>query len=256
MRRAVVAANWKMHGSRTMVREYLSGLRGHALEHDRVQLVLCPPMVYLPALGGGLEPSLQAGLGAQDCSSESDDGAYTGEVSARMLADMGCKYVIVGHSERRERCYEDDARVAAKFLAAQSAGLTPILCVGETAEERDAGRAEQAVSRQFEAVIERAGAAGFHAALLAYEPVWAIGTGRSATPEIAQSMHALLRAALARRDAQTASKLRILYGGSVKTGNAASLFSQAEIDGALVGGASLVPEDLLAIAAAAAAGTD
>lgn len=256
MRRTVLAANWKMHGRQAMVRDYLSVLHGDCVQRDSVEVVLCPPAAYLAQLSAGLDRSMGVELGAQDCSPEGEDGAFTGEVSARMLADIGCRFVIVGHSERRQRCHEDDAQIAAKFMAAQQAGLTPILCVGETAEQRDADRAEKTVEGQFEAVIERAGAESFNGALLAYEPVWAIGTGRAATPEMAQAMHGCLRETLARHDAQTASELRILYGGSVKPANAASLFAQSDIDGALVGGASLIPGDLLALAAVAAAGAN
>jgi triosephosphate isomerase len=251
MRRAVVAANWKMHGRLAMVRDYLIGLQGRDGASDNVELLLCPPAVYLPALAHGLKANV-VGLGAQDCAPEDVDGAFTGEISPRMLADVGCRYAIVGHSERRRRCGETDALVAAKFAAAQAAGLTPILCVGETAEQHDAGRAEETVKAQLEAVIKQVGAVGFESALLAYEPVWAIGTGRAATPETAQAMHAVLRQTLANHDGGIAEGLRILYGGSVKAANAAELFAQPDLDGALVGGASLVPKDLLAIAAAAA----
>jgi len=252
MRRAIVAANWKMHGRLAMVRDYLAGLQGRDGEYDSVELLLCPPSVYLPALGRGLDAGA-VGLGAQDCSPEGEDGAFTGEVSARMLADIGCHYVIVGHSERRRRCGETDALVAAKFAIAQAAGLTPILCVGETAAQRDAGEAKETVKAQLEAVIGQVGIAAFGSASLAYEPVWAIGTGRAATPETAQSMHGVLRQTLASHDGDIAERLRILYGGSVKPANAAELFAQPDLDGALVGGASLVPKDLLAIVAAAAA---
>lgn len=254
MRRAVVAANWKMHGSLAMVHDYLAGLQGRDGEHEGVELLLCPPAAYLSTLARELDAGAVE-LGAQDCSSEAEDGAFTGEVSARMLADVGCRYVIVGHSERRRRCGETDALVAAKFVAAQAAGLTPILCVGETAAQRDAGQAEETVRTQLEAVIEQVGIAGFESALLAYEPVWAIGTGRAATPRMAQAMHGLLRQTLGAHDAGVADGLCFLYGGSVKPANAAELFAQPDLDGALVGGASLAPKDLLAIAAAAAAAT-
>lgn len=253
MRRPVVAANWKMHGRLAMVREYPAGLRDSDGLPDDAELVLCPPVAYLSELASGLGTTHVA-LGAQDCSTENEDGAFTGEVSARMLADVGCRFVIVGHSERRRRFEEGDALVADKFAAARAAGLTPILCVGESAAQRDAGQAEETVAAQLEAVIERTGAAEFESALLAYEPVWAIGTGRAATPEMAQTMHAVLRKVLGSHDSDVAGKVRMLYGGSVKPANAAALFVQPDIDGALVGGASLVPKDLLAIAAAAAAG--
>jgi triosephosphate isomerase len=168
-----------------------------------------------------------------------------------MVADFGCRYAIVGHSERRQLHREDDALVAAKFGAAQGAGLTPILCVGETLEERDGGRTEGVVARQLDAVLGRHGAAAFANAVLAYEPVWAIGTGRNATPEQAQEVHWLLRARLAAKDSALAQKLRILYGGSVKAANAQALFAMPDVDGGLVGGASLVAAEFLAIARAA-----
>ncbi|HBP66717.1 MAG TPA: triose-phosphate isomerase, partial [Alcanivorax sp.] len=178
-------------------------------------------------------------------------GAFTGEVSAEMLVDMGCRYVIVGHSERREHFGEDDDLVASKFLRAQKAGLIPILCVGETLRQREAGDTEHVVVRQLMAVVEAAGSAAFDRAVLAYEPVWAIGTGLTASPEQAQAVHADLRAALAARDPDVAAGLRLLYGGSVKADNAAPLFAQPDIDGGLIGGASLNEKEFIAICRAA-----
>jgi triosephosphate isomerase len=188
--------------------------------------------------------------GAQNVS-EHAQGAYTGEVSATMLAEFGCRYVIVGHSERRQLYGEGDAQVAAKFTAVQSAGMTPILCVGETLAERDAGKTESVVQRQLDAVLGAAGVRGFAKAVLAYEPVWAIGTGRNATPEQARDVHAYLRARVAQDDAGIARELRILYGGSVKAANAGALFAMAELDGGLIGGASLIAEEFIAIGRAA-----
>ncbi|MCX7158501.1 MAG: triose-phosphate isomerase, partial [Proteobacteria bacterium] len=190
------------------------------------------------------------GLGAQTVS-EFASGAYTGEVSAVMLADFGCRFVLVGHSERRGLFGETDLQVAAKFAAAAKAGITPVLCVGETLEEREGGRTEQVVARQLDAVLKVSGAAALGGAVLAYEPVWAIGTGRTASPQQAQEVHAFLRGRVAGEDAGVASKLRILYGGSVKPGNAAEIFAMKDVDGGLIGGASLVPEDFLAICNAA-----
>jgi triosephosphate isomerase len=191
-------------------------------------------------------------LGAQDLCEQTGEGAYTGEVSGAMLRDAGCRYVIVGHSERRTIYGEDDQRVAEKFFAARAAGLTPILCVGERLEERERGDTEAVVARQLDAVLNReGGAAALAGAVIAYEPVWAIGTGRTATPEQAQQVHAFIRRRIAGRDRGVADRLQILYGGSVKPGNAAELFAMADIDGGLIGGASLDAEHFLAICRAA-----
>jgi triosephosphate isomerase len=189
-------------------------------------------------------------LGAQSVCAE-QVGAFTGEASAAMLKDVGCKYVIVGHSERRAIYKEDDALVARKFLAAQSQGLIPILCVGETLEERERGQTMQVVSRQLTAVLDLAGVAALRAAVIAYEPVWAIGTGKNATPQQAQEVHAHIRTAVAARDAKIAADVRILYGGSVKAANARELFAMPDVDGGLVGGASLKADEFLKICAAA-----
>src|SRR5882672_3679501 len=232
-RTRLVAGNWKMQGSRAANRALLDAiLRGLP---KGTQCVVCPPFPYLADVAEQLRGSAIA-LGAQNVS-EHAQGAYTGEVSAAMLAEFGCRYVIVGHSERRQLYGESDAQVAAKFAAARSAGLTPILCVGETLAEREAGRTEEVVARQLDAVK-------FSDAVLAYEPVWAIGTGRNATPEQAQAVHAFLRGKL-KADAS------ILYGGSVKAQNAAAIFAMPDVDGGLIGGASLVAEDFLAILRAA-----
>lgn len=213
------------------------------------EVAVCAPFPYLAQLQSLLSGTALA-WGAQNVS-EHAQGAYTGEVSAAMLADFACRYVIVGHSERRALQGETDAVVAAKFCAAQAAGLTPILCVGETLAERESGQTMEVVQRQMAAVIKLAGVASLAKAVLAYEPVWAIGTGRTATPEQAQEVHADLRAQVAASDAGIARGLKILYGGSVKPQNGASLFSQADIDGGLIGGASLVAADFLAICRAA-----
>lgn len=215
-----------------------------------VETAVCPPHVYLGDVAAGLAGSAVA-LGAQDAS-EHADGAYTGEVSAGMLKDRGCRYVIVGHSERRTLFGDTDERVAAKFEAVQKSGLRPILCVGETLSERESGATEQVVERQLRAVIRRCGTQALVSAVLAYEPVWAIGTGRTATPEQAQAVHGFLRTVIAGEDAGVAEGIRILYGGSVKGANAASLFAMADIDGGLIGGASLVADEFVAICRAAA----
>jgi triosephosphate isomerase (TIM) len=249
MRGRLVAGNWKMHGSRAtnpaLLDAVLAGVAGLA----GVECAVCVPFPYLPETSARLAGSKLA-LGAQTLS-EFPSGAYTGEVSAAMLADFGCRFVLVGHSERRGLFGETDAQVAAKFAAAAGAGLTPVLCVGETLAEREGARTEQVVARQVDAVLDLSGAATLAGAVLAYEPVWAIGTGRTASPQQAQDVHAFLRARVAERDPGVAAKLRILYGGSVKPGNAAEIFAMKDVDGGLIGGASLVSEDFLAICKAA-----
>ncbi len=213
-----------------------------AAQLDGVQCALCAPYPYLAQLAERLAGTPIA-WGAQNAS-EHAQGAFTGEVSAPMLAEFGCSYVIVGHSERRQLCGERDAVVAAKFAAVQASGMTPILCVGETLAQREAGRTEEIVAQQLEAVIGVCGKQSFSGAVVAYEPVWAIGTGRNATPEQAQEMHAFVRRKLA-------VDTRILYGGSMKPANAQALFAMPDVDGGLIGGASLVAGDFLAIARAA-----
>ena len=246
-RTPLVAGNWKMNGRLALVDELAGALRGAMSEG--VEAALCPPYPYLPALEKALDGAGVV-LGAQDVC-DHEDGAFTGEVSAEMLKELGCVYVIVGHSERRELYGEDDDRVASKFLRAQQAGLTPILCVGETLREREAEQTEQVVVRQLMAVVEAAGVEALAGAVVAYEPVWAIGTGLTASPEQAQDVHARLRAVVADQDAGVAAGLRLLYGGSVKADNAAPLFAQPDIDGGLIGGASLKAEQFIAICRAA-----
>jgi len=249
MRRPLVAGNWKMHGSRganaSLVSEILAA--GHG--EDGPEVLVCPPFPYLWEVGRALKDSGIV-LGAQDVCAEAV-GAHTGEVSAGMLVDVGCTYVIVGHSERRALYAEDDQLVARKFVAAQREGLTPILCVGETLEEREATRTEEVVLRQLDAVIDVAGLEAFGKAVLAYEPVWAIGTGKNATPGQAQEVHSLLRGRLQQKNATISACLRILYGGSVKAANAADLFAMPDVDGGLVGGASLNGEEFRRICEAA-----
>jgi triosephosphate isomerase len=250
MRARLVAGNWKMHGSRSTNRPLLDAIVKGMGDISGVECAVCVPFPYLAETAVQLARTPVA-CGAQNVS-EHAEGAYTGEVSAAMLAEFDCRYVIVGHSERRHLYGESDAQVAAKFSAVQSARMTPILCVGETLEERDAGRTEAVVARQLDAVLDKAGAAAWANAVLAYEPVWAIGTGRNATPQQAQEVHAFLRGHLAHRDKRVAEELRVLYGGSMKPSNAAELIGMPDVDGGLVGGASLVAEDFLAIARAAA----
>jgi triosephosphate isomerase len=248
MRRKIVAGNWKMHGSRAESAALLDAVIG-GLNADAVSCVVCPPFVYLQeawrALRGG-----PVALGAQDVCAEAQ-GAYTGEVSAAMLKDVGCEYVLVGHSERRALYGEDDQLVARKYAAALSKGLIPILCVGEQLAEREAALSTQVVGRQLAAVVNLCGVQALGGGVLAYEPVWAIGTGRTASPEQAQQIHAFLREQVGLQDAKIASELRILYGGSVKAGNARELFTMPDVDGGLIGGASLKSDEFLAIVAAA-----
>jgi len=237
-----------MHGARADNAHFVEILSMGLPEQLAADVVLCPPFVYLWEMSRLLK-STDIGLGAQSVCADSV-GAFTGEVSAAMLKDVGCRYVIVGHSERRALYREDDELVARKFLAVQSQGLTPILCVGETLEEREQGLTIQVVTRQLMAVLSLAGAPGLHHAVLAYEPVWAIGTGKNATAEQAQQVHAHIRAVIAGRDAKIAHSLRILYGGSVKAANARELFGMPDVDGGLVGGASLKADEFLKICAA------
>ncbi len=250
MRRPMVAGNWKMHGSRASNQALLDEFERAHEPHWPIDIAVFPPYVYLSDAVRRLKDA-RIQVGAQDVSAEGN-GAFTGQVSAAMLKDVGCTCVIVGHSERRRLNHEDDALVARKFAAAQKAALTPVLCVGETLEEREAGTTETVVCRQVDAVITAHGVGVFAAAILAYEPVWAIGTGRNATPQQAQEVHALLRARIAAHDDKMAGRLRILYGGSVKGGNAAELFAMPDVDGGLVGGASLSADEFRQICAAAA----
>ena len=256
MRRPVVAGNWKMHGSRAENARLVEAVIGQFPADPGADCVVCPPYVYLQEVGRLLrDASIGEGairLGAQDVCAEGQ-GAFTGEISAAMLKDVGCEYVIVGHSERRLLYRESDQLVARKFAAAcHSKALIPILCVGEQLVDRDAGRTHEVVARQLDAVLELCGPDSLEHGLVAYEPVWAIGTGRNATPEQAQSVHAFIRERIAARDARIAAATRILYGGSVKAGNAAELFAMPDVDGGLIGGASLKADEFLAILGAAA----
>lgn len=248
MRNILVAGNWKMNGSTAANAALMEGVLACMPASDRVELLVCPPFPYLLPVMAAADGKIA--VGAQNLS-EAANGAFTGEVSASMLADLGVSHVIVGHSERRALYGESSDLVAAKFVAAQAAGLVPVLCVGETQDERESGATEAVVDEQLDAVLNAAGIAAFQKAVIAYEPVWAIGTGLTATPEQAQDVHAHLRRRLAAEDGTVADGIRILYGGSVKGANAAGLFSKEDIDGGLVGGASLAADDFLAIAEAA-----
>ena len=237
-----------MHGSLTLNERLLADLAS-GVEGLACDVAVIPPFPFL-AQAQALLAGTPLGLGAQTLS-EHAQGAYTGEVSAAMLMEFGCRFVLVGHSERRNLYGESDALVAAKFVAAKAAGLVPVLCVGETLQEREAGQSEAVVASQLLAVLEKAGVQAFDQAVVAYEPIWAIGTGVTATPQQAQAVHAGIRNLLAKHDAPVASRLRILYGGSVKPANAQELFGQPDIDGGLIGAASLIAEDFLAICRAA-----
>jgi triosephosphate isomerase len=246
----MVAGNWKMHGSRAENQALIEALLAAGTIDDRVDCLVCPPYVYLPEVARLLAGS-PVSLGAQDVCAESQ-GAFTGEVSAAMLLDVGCSHVLVGHSERRALYGEDDAMVARKFAAALGRGLTPVLCVGEQLADRDAGQTNAVLARQLDAVLAVSGAAAWGRAIVAYEPVWAIGTGRTASPQQAQDAHAFIRGRVAAHDASIAAGLRLLYGGSCKAGNAAELFGMPDVDGGLIGGASLKADDFLSIWSAAA----
>ncbi len=248
MRRSIVAANWKLNGSLEMAKSLVMAIDTHSDGLEGVDAVICPPFPYLNAVAANISAS-NVHLGAQSVA-EKQDGAYTGEVSAEMVAEMGCTYAIVGHSERREYYGETDAIVAAKFLRIQAAGLLPILCVGESLQQREQGIMQDTIVRQVNAVVAEAGISNMQNAVLAYEPIWAIGTGKTASPDQAQEVHAIIRSEIAKQSGDIAQGLRILYGGSVKANNAAELFSQPDIDGGLIGGASLDAEQFNAIVSA------
>lgn len=248
MRKPLVAGNWKMNGSIETVKVITKAFA--KVESDGIEVVVCPPSAYLSALHAANQPK-RVVVGAQDVSAYSAFGAYTGQVSAPMLVDLGCRYVIVGHSERRTLCHEDDETVAKKALAAVNAGVTPIICVGESLAEYKAGNSINIVLGQVEVVLNALGVSGMQKAVLAYEPVWAIGTGLSASPQEANAVHAAIRAFLAKTDNHLADNIRILYGGSVKPENAGDLFQEPDIDGGLIGGASLNAGAFLTICEAA-----
>ena len=249
MRRTMVAGNWKMNGSQAEATALLEGVKQGMAAVKQAEVVVCPPFILIPAAATLLKGSRIA-WGGQNLD-VNKSGAFTGEVSGPMLKDFGCSYVIVGHSERRALYGETDQMVALKFKAAQAAGLIPILCVGETLDEREANATETVVARQLDAVLALTGIESLAHAVVAYEPVWAIGTGKTATPQQAQDVHKFIRARLAGRNAAVAEGLRLLYGGSVKGANAQELFGQPDIDGGLIGGASLNAGDFLAICRAA-----
>jgi triosephosphate isomerase len=249
MRKPLIAGNWKMNGSRESIATLLDGIKAGMGDVTTAEVAVCAPSIYMGDVQAKLEGS-DVTWGGQDVSVH-DSGAYTGETAASMLQDFGCKYAIIGHSERRTYHAESDALVAEKFEQAINNGLVPLFCIGETLEEREQGITEDVVARQIDAVLDRVGAEGMAKGVIAYEPVWAIGTGMTASPQQAQDVHAFIRGRVAAADAAVAEKVQILYGGSMNAGNAAELLSQPDIDGGLIGGASLKADDFLTIARAA-----
>lgn len=245
MRQTLVMGNWKLNGSKTMVAELINALKAPAAETPSVAVAVCPPVLFLGQAQALLTDS-NILLGAQDADIHTQ-GAFTGENSPAMYSEFGVHYVLVGHSERRTLHGESDAMVAAKFAAVQQAGLVPVLCIGETLEQFEEGETQAVVERQLHEVIAHCGIDALANAVIAYEPVWAIGTGKTATPEIAQNVHAAIRGFVAGQNAEVAAKVQILYGGSVKGSSAAGLFAMEDIDGALVGGAALQAEEFAAI---------
>ncbi|MCZ6500406.1 MAG: triose-phosphate isomerase [Gammaproteobacteria bacterium] len=249
MRKPFVAGNWKMHGSRHENQQLIAELIDKLPAEINSEVLVCAPFVYLQEIERQIRDSgIQ--LGGQSVCAEAA-GAFTGEISTAMLVDVGCSHVIVGHSERRALYHEDDALVARKFVAAQQGGLVPILCIGEFLAEREADQTFAVVGRQLDAVLDVAGIEAFENAIVAYEPVWAIGTGLTATPQQAQEVHAFIRARLVAQDATIGGSVRLLYGGSVKAANAAELFTEEDVDGGLVGGASLKGDEFAKICVAA-----
>jgi triosephosphate isomerase len=249
MRQTLVAGNWKMNGSRESIKTLLNGIKAGIGDVKSAEMAVCCPAVYIGDVASQLEGTAVA-FGGQDISVH-DSGAYTGEISASMWNDFNCKYVIIGHSERRTYHHESDELVAEKFEVARKAGLIPLFCIGETLQEREGGVTEEVVSRQVNAVIDRLGVEQLGEGVIAYEPVWAIGTGVTATPEQAQETHAFIRSMIAGKSPEVAARIQILYGGSMNAGNAAELLACADIDGGLIGGASLKADDFLAIGKAA-----
>lgn len=249
MRKPIIAGNWKMNGSRSSIKELLDGIKAGMGDVKSAEVAVCAPAIYLADVSDQLSGSKVA-WGGQNLSTEAK-GAFTGEISADMLLDFKSEYAIVGHSERRTLYGETDELVAEKFEVARKAGLKPILCIGESLEERESGVTIDVCSRQINAVIAKSGVEALTDGVIAYEPIWAIGTGVTATPDQAQETHAAIRKMIAAQDASVAEKVRIQYGGSMNAGNAAELLAMEDIDGGLIGGASLKAEDFLAICTAA-----
>jgi triosephosphate isomerase len=251
MRQALVMGNWKLNATKASVEALIKGLVVAAKDNATVEVSVCPPAIFIPQVEA-LTADTPITYGAQDCD-VNVAGAFTGENSVVMLKEFGCKYTLVGHSERRTLHGESSEVVADKFAVAQENGLVPVLCIGETLAQFEAGETKAVVEAQLQAVVTKSGITSLNNAVIAYEPVWAIGTGKTATPEIAQDIHAHIRSWLTEQDAAVANKVQILYGGSVKGANAAELFGQADIDGGLVGGASLDAEEFSKVIAGASA---
>ncbi len=249
MRQPIIAGNWKMNGSRESITTLLAGIKAGIGDVKKAEVAVCVPYIYIPMVSEALAGTTIA-WGGQNLSTEAA-GAFTGEISAAMLLDFGCKYVTVGHSERRTLYGETDELVAKKYGVALAAGLTPILCIGETLEEREKNITEEVCARQIQAVIDMHGIASIGKGVIAYEPVWAIGTGKTASPQQAQDVHAFIRGMIAKQDKAVADGVRIQYGGSMNAANAAELLAMEDIDGGLIGGASLKAEDFLTICKAA-----
>ena len=245
MRRTLIAGNWKMNGSLESINELITGIKAGLADVTNADMAVCPPAIYLMRVRGLIDDA-NIGLGSQNVCDQAA-GAYTGELAPSMLKEAGCQYAIIGHSERRSLYGESDELIAKRFAMAVESGITPILCIGETLEERENGVTEDVVSRQLDAVIDTQGVEALGKCVIAYEPVWAIGTGKTASPEQAQAVHAFIRGKISALNADVANKVQILYGGSMNAGNAAELLSQPDIDGGLIGGASLKAEDFLAI---------
>jgi len=249
MRQILVAGNWKLNGSKETTKQLLEGIMGGMGNVKNAEVAVCPPYIYIPQVAEQLRGSQVAWGGQNMCAQES--GAYTGEISVQMLKEYGCKYVIIGHSERRAIYSESDQDIAEKFVAAIDSGLIPILCVGELLEQREADETENVIAQQIKAVLSVAGIEKFAQSVIAYEPVWAIGTGKTATPQQAQDVHKFIRDMLQKENAEVAQNIQILYGGSVKSDNAKELFAKTDIDGGLIGGASLIADSFLGICTAA-----
>ena len=250
MRKPFVAGNWKMHGSKASILSLVTGLNSQADKLGNVDVAICPPAIYIDYTNRSLAEN-SISVGAQNIAEEPVQGAFTGEISVEMLKDFNCRYVILGHSERRAIYGETDSEIAQKVKVALKAGVTPILCVGETLEERESGVMEQVIAKQLDVVLDEVGIESFDNIVIAYEPVWAIGTGVTASPAQAQEVHAFIRGKLAELNSAVAQRVIIQYGGSVKPDNAKELFGQADIDGGLIGGASLNADDFIAICKAA-----
>ncbi|MBE2897061.1 triose-phosphate isomerase [Pasteurellaceae bacterium HPA106] len=249
-RRPLVMGNWKLNGSKAMTRDLVEGLKKELAGVEGCDVAIAPPVMYLAEAEAALQGS-QIALGSQNVD-VNVSGAYTGDISTDMLKDFGAKYIIIGHSERRTYHHESDEFIAKKFAALKAAGLVPVLCIGETEAQNEAGETQAVCARQIDAVLNTLGAEAFNGAVIAYEPIWAIGTGKSATPAQAQAVHAFIRGHIAKQDKAVAEQVILQYGGSVNDSNAAELFTQPDIDGALVGGASLKAPAFAAIVKAAA----